>query len=29
MDEISHHVWRTKYRYKEDGVIRDQTIEDT
>jgi ribonucleoside-diphosphate reductase alpha chain len=29
MDEIAHHVWQTKYRYKEGGHLRDQTIEDT
>ena len=29
MDEIAHHVWQTKYRYKEDSHLRDETIEDT
>lgn len=29
MDEIAHHVWQTKYRYKEAGHLWDQTIEDT
>lgn len=29
MDEIAHHVWQTKYRYKENGYLRDETIKDT
>ncbi len=29
MDEISQHVWRTKYRYVEDGVVHDRSVEDT
>jgi hypothetical protein len=28
MDEIAHHVWQTKYRYKEDGHFWDETIDD-
>ena len=29
MDEIAYRVWQTKYRYQEDGHLRDETIEDT
>ncbi len=29
MDEIAEHVWRTKYRYAEDGVVHERSIEDT
>jgi ribonucleoside-diphosphate reductase alpha chain len=29
MDKIAHHVWQTKYRYKENGPLRDETIKDT
>jgi len=29
MDEIAHQLWQTKYRYKEDGHLRDEAIEDT
>jgi ribonucleoside-diphosphate reductase alpha chain len=27
--DISRHIWDTKYRFRDDGVIRDQGIEDT
>jgi len=27
--DISHHIWDTKYRYRRNGNIKDQTLEDT
>jgi len=29
MDEIAQHVWQTKYRFKDDGHLGDQTIDET
>lgn len=27
--EIAHHIWDSKYRYRDDAQIFDQTIEDS